>query len=169
MKTTIVLAMPGVPPKDFPSEELAEYFGLHSRLEHASGGMPEEAVGRIEEIETRMRSWPRDHENDPFFTASKKLAGKLAKITELDVEFGFNKFCGPSLDEAFDAAVENGAARVVVVTPMLTRGADHAEYGIPEAIKRARGKYPAVEFAYAWPFSSSRVAKFLATQLRTYL
>jgi hypothetical protein len=35
MKTIVVLAMHGAPPNGFPKRELAEWFGLHGRMEHA--------------------------------------------------------------------------------------------------------------------------------------
>lgn len=43
MKTVVVLAMHGMPPVDFPTEELAEFFKLHSHFSRAS----DERIGKI--------------------------------------------------------------------------------------------------------------------------
>jgi sirohydrochlorin cobaltochelatase len=80
------------------------------------------------------------------------------------VILGFNEFCAPSLDEALDQAAGQGAAKIVVVTPMLTRGGEHAERDIPEAIERAKSRHPGEKFIYAWPFKAKKVAEFLNSQ-----
>jgi sirohydrochlorin cobaltochelatase len=60
------------------------------------------------------------------------LAAQLAQARGLEVLVGFNEFCAPSLDEAFAQAVAQGAQRVVVITPMMTRGGEHAEALCPK-------------------------------------
>ena len=67
---------------------------------------------------------------------------------------GFNEFCAPSLEETLDQAVLCGADRIVVVTPMMTPGGEHAEE-----------RHPKIAFAYAWPFEVNDVARFLAMQI----
>jgi sirohydrochlorin cobaltochelatase len=168
MKTIIVLAMHGSPPKDFPRRELGEFFGLHGRLENASGEQ-QEIRKRHDELEARMRAWPRTAENDPFYAASQEIARNLAQVVGLDVLVGFNEFCAPSLDEALDMAVAEGAQRIVVTTPMMTRGGGHAEHDIPAAIDRARQRHAGVEFGYAWPFDAAEVAQFLAQELARHI
>ena len=79
---------------------------------------------------------------------------------------GFNEFCAPTLDEALDAAASQGVERVVVVTPMMTRGGEHAEEDIPGAIEDARERHPATDLVYAWPFDTLEVANFLGEQVR---
>ncbi len=74
MKTAIVLAMHGAPPNDFPKNEIGELFGLHARLEHASGRERAALKRRHEELEAKMRAWPRTIQNDPFFAGSLELA-----------------------------------------------------------------------------------------------
>jgi sirohydrochlorin cobaltochelatase len=54
---------------------------------------------------------------------------------------------------------------VVVTTPMMTPGGEHAEQEIPAAIAEARARHPQVAFDYAWPFDLARVAAFLAEQI----
>jgi sirohydrochlorin cobaltochelatase len=162
---TIVLAMHGAPPRDFPADELNEFFGLHARAEVAAGRLPQTVAERYRTLEERIRRWPRSEANDPFWAGSMALAKALQHASGQPVEVGFNEFCAPDLREAFDAAVAAGARRVLVVTAMMTRGGDHAEGDIPSAIAAARQRHPGVAFDYAWPFPVEQVAEFLARQL----
>ena len=168
MTTVVVLAMHGVPPRDFPAPELAEFFGLHARIEAGGHGMAPVQRQRYGDLEARLRAWPRTRANDPFHAASMDLAARLARDTGFEVIVGFNEFCGPSLDEAFAAAAARGAGRVIVVTPMLTQGGEHAERDIPAAIARARTAHREVEFVYAWPFEDAAVIRLLAEQVRRF-
>jgi sirohydrochlorin cobaltochelatase len=163
MKTILVLAMHGSPPNDFPRQELGEFFGLHSGLEHAEGPGRQAMERRHSELHAKMRAWPRTVQNDPFWAASLELAEALAEVTGLEVLVGFGEFCGPSLDEALDQAALQ-AEKVVMVTPMMTRGGEHAEQDIPAAMRRAEERQPGCAFAYAWPFAVDEIARFLAAQ-----
>jgi sirohydrochlorin cobaltochelatase len=163
-KTVIVLAMHGVPPSDFPRQELAEFFVMHSRFEHASVS-DDPAWVRYSELEKKLRDWPRTKDNDPYHAASFELGQELGKATGCHVVVGFNEFCAPSLDDALDHAAGSGARRIVVVTPMMTQGGEHSEQDIPGAVVRARVSHPSVEFIYAWPFPVPDVARFLAEQV----
>ena len=165
MHDAVVLAMHGAPPKDFPADEMEEYFSLHHRLERAGARAAAAWRDRARELETRMRRWPRTAVNDPFWAASADLARHLADTTGAAVFVGFNEFCGPSVEEAIDEAAAGRPAQVVVVTPMLTRGGEHAEADIPAAIERARARHPAVSIVYAWPFDPAAVARFLAARI----
>ena len=160
----IVLAMHGVPPADFPRQELDEFLTLHARFEHgAAGGGP--GCERHEELETRMRHWPRTEDNDPYHAASYDLARELSRMARCEVVVGFNEFCAPGLDQALDLAVASKAGSVLVVTPMMTGGGEHSEKDIPSAISRARERHPGRRIVYAWPFPVDDVAKFLAAQV----
>lgn len=168
MATIIVLATHGVPPRDFPPTEMAEFFSLHARMEAGGHGMQPAQRERYRDLDRRMRAWPRTMANDPFHAASLELAARLSRETGLETIVGFNEFCGPSLDEAFGAAAERGPGKVIVVTPMLTRGGEHAGSDIPDAIARARDAHPGVEFVYAWPFEDAAVVRLLADQVRAF-
>jgi sirohydrochlorin cobaltochelatase len=167
MKTVIVLAVHGAPPRDFPREELTEFFGLHARLEHAVTHNPI-LEARYEELEARVKSFPRTPQNDPFIFASRELAEALSKETGFEVLVGCNEFCAPTVAEALTQAADNGAGRVLVVTPMLTRGGEHAETDIAQAIESARGRHPGISFIYAWPFATRDVASFMAGQITCF-
>lgn len=162
--TVIVLAMHGMPPRDFPPREAAEFFSLHARPPH---GGPDDVIlqRRKAFLEAKMREWPRTAENDPFHAGSYALAAHLSQAAGVPVVVGFNEFCAPSLDEAFDRAAASGARRVLVMTPMMTRGGKHSEVDIPEAVRRAKERHPGISFHYVWPFDPAAVADFLAAQI----
>ncbi len=166
MKTIVVLAMHGSPPRDFPRDEMLELFRLHSMLEHGGGG-PQQATleQRHAELDAKMRAWPRTPENDPFYAGARAIAQALGRTSGYEVILGFNEFCAPSLDQALDQAVEGGAERVLVVTPMVTRGGEHAEVEIPDIVQAARTRHPGVSFVYVWPFEAAHVAQFLTSQI----
>jgi sirohydrochlorin cobaltochelatase len=165
MKSIIVLAMHGAPPNDFPGQELGEFFALHGQMAHAPGAGQQARQQRHDELHAKMRAWPRTAENDPFYAASVKMAGYLSQDTGQEVIVGFGEFCGPTLDEALDQAVAKNASSITVVTPMMTRGGEHAERDIPAAMERARARHPGIPIEYVWPFSMAEVARFLATQI----
>jgi sirohydrochlorin cobaltochelatase len=165
MKTIIVLAAHGAPPTDFPPGDQAEYFGLHHQLDHAGETDRHRWLPRFEELDQRMRSWPRTPANDPFWAASMELGAALEQVIGVRVLVGFNEFCAPSLDEALDDAASFGPDVVKIATPMLTRGGEHAERDIPAAIARATQRHPTVRFAYAWPYRVTDVAGFMASRL----
>ncbi|HSJ55917.1 MAG TPA: CbiX/SirB N-terminal domain-containing protein [Anaerolineae bacterium] len=162
--TTIVLAMHGAPPTDVSPQEVAQLMGLHASLERVAGAEREALRRRYDALDAAMRARPRSAENDPFWAASHTLGQALARATECEVIVGFNEFCAPRLDEALDRAAGQ-AERVVVVTPMMTRGGEHAEIEIPAEVEAARRRHHGVEFTYAWPFDVDDVARFLAGQI----
>jgi sirohydrochlorin cobaltochelatase len=171
MKTTLVLAMHGAPPTDYPQAAIGELISLHARLEHITGPERGRLEQRHSEIEAQVRTWPRTQQNDPFFAGSQELGEQLRLATRCDVFVGFNEFCAPSLDEALDQAVAGAAApkRIVVITPMVTRGGEHSEVDIPSAIRRAQDRHPEIAIVYVWPLQASDVAAFLAAQIERQL
>lgn len=169
MKTFIILTMHGAPPNDFPKRELGEYFGLHMQAENSPQRMDETQKQRYAELDQRVRGWPRTAANDPFHANSHAIARRLAAATGLTTLTCFNEFCDPGLPAAVHTAVAGGAERIVVITPMVTGGGEHAEIDIPEAIERLRSEFPQVEFIYAWPFEPDAVTNLLSNQVQRYL
>jgi sirohydrochlorin cobaltochelatase len=163
----VVLAMHGAPALDFPKDELAEFFALHARVGHGGAG-PGHLKARCDELEAKMRRWPRTGDNDPFYAGSVELAGQLRRESGLDVILGFNEFCSPSLAGALDQAAPT-AQKILVITPMMTRGGEHSAVDIPEAIRAARDRHPGKEFVYIWPFPTKDIARFLAGQISRFL
>ncbi len=175
MHSAIVLVMHGAPPNDFPQHETREYFHLRGLLDDDGGressdrGELAQLRRRYAELDSKMRDWPRTAENDPYCAGSESLAGELGRATGLEVVLAFNDFCAPSLDDALDKAVSLGGERIIAVTPMMTAGGGHSEVEIPEAIERARRRFPDIKFIYAWPFEVDKVADFLATQINRFI
>ncbi len=169
MKTVIVLVMHGVPPNDFPRQELAEYFSLGGRLERQPASITPEITARYNLLHKKLLEWPRNLGNDPFYTASQELAQQLSQKTGCEVLTGFNEFCAPNVIEALERAVNSGATKIAVVTPMMTRGGAHAEKEIPALIKRFQEQHPEIQMVYAWPFDSGDVAQFLSEHLRRFI
>jgi sirohydrochlorin cobaltochelatase len=141
---------------------------LHARLEAAAVPHSPALESRYEELEQKMRQWPRSRQNDLFFASSQEMAAALERASGDEVILGFNEFCAPGLDAALEHAASSGATRVFVVTPMMTRGGEHSEKDIAQAVKKAQGKYQSVKFVYAWPFETSEVAGFLASQIKKF-
>ncbi len=165
MKTAIILAMHGIPPKDFPKNESGEFFRLGAQIDRARSEERAALIRRRDELDRKMRNWPRTKENDPYHAWSLQLADSLSKLTGKRAIAGFNEFCAPTIKEAVAAAVEDRAERVVIVTPMMTRGGEHSEREIPAAVDEAKKQYPNVSFLYAWPFDLHEVAAFLASHV----
>ena len=153
--------MHGIPPNDFPKKELAEFFKLHSIVESMSAFVSQEVQSKYSVLDKKIRNWPRNVQNDPFHSASQKLAEKLNKISGNKVIVGYNEFCSPSLDEALQKAASENANKIIVVTTMMTRGGEHSEKDIPLRIEEFKKIYPNIEIVYAWPFNSNKVAYFL--------
>lgn len=169
MKTILILAMHGSPPTDFPKRELGEFFALHARLETALISMDEASRSRYEELDQKMRRWPRTGENDPFYAASLSLARQIGVESGLETRVCFNEFCAPTLEEVVAQAAKDGFERVIVVTPMMTRGGEHAEAEIPAQIQQLQSEYPNLHLIYAWPFEEKEIAQFLTAQVSRFL
>ena len=163
----VVLAMHGAPALDFPKNELVEFFRLHARVGHGDS-VPEDLRRSTDELEAKMRNWPRTADNDPFYTGSVELAEHLRRETGLAVILGFNEFCSPSLAEALDQAA-GAAQKILVVTPMMTRGGEHSAVDIPKAVRAAGERHPGKDFVYVWPFPTEDIARFLSGQVSRFL
>ena len=111
----IILAMHGAPPTDFPSKETIELFNLHARLEHADEQENKTMLERYKHLDAKIRSWPRTPENDPFHAGSVEIADRLREATQQEVIVGFNEFCAPSLDEAFERAMTHSPSKIIVI------------------------------------------------------
>ena len=164
MKNVIVLAMHGAPPNEVSQREVIELVGLHQAMEHAPALVRAMLEGHYRSLDAKIRAWPRTAHNDPFWAGSQELAEHLRSASGSEVIVGFNEFCAPTLDAALDQAAKQ-AEQVIVVTPMMTRGGEHSEVEIPNSVKRAQERHPAVTFQYAWPLDISEVASFLAAQI----
>ena len=165
MKPVLILAMHGMPPRDFPKEEMAEYFRQYNPFHHHSPHGHDHGNTRFAELDAKMRKWPRNPQNDTFYGAAYRLAECLKEATGYPVVVGFNEFCAPDLHEAIDQAAGQGADTIVVITPIMTPGGIHSEVDIPQTIKQSQARHPAIRFEYVWPFDLRDVAGFLKGQI----
>ena len=169
MESVIVLVMHGAPPRDFPNAELGEFFGLGSRLKQASGPERVAIEERYSALEAKMRAWPRTASNDPFHAASQDMADHLQRASGSRVIVAFGEFCAPRMDEAMDQAAALAPKRIIVLTPMMTRGGEHSEVEIPAQVQNAQKRHPGIQFLYVWPFELPEVASFLASQIEHFV
>jgi sirohydrochlorin cobaltochelatase len=169
VKAIIVLVMHGVPPSDFPKPRMGEYFGIQARLMGVRGEEWAQLKQRYDLLDAEMRSWPRTPQNDPFHAGSHGMADHLSQVTGCEVLVSFNEYCDPDVDTAIDEAVAKGAEKIVIVTPMMTRGGEHSEMEIPEAIHSAQRRHPQIPMIYVWPFDVGEVAQFLASQISRFV
>ncbi len=166
--TIIVLAMHGTPPKDFPKTEHKALFEIRAALKHATN--PSKSLReRHDYLDQKMRLWPRTEKNDPFHFGSMELGRHLEKQSGFKVIVGFNEFCDPDLDKALRQAVQLTGNKVLVTTPMMTRGGSHSKGDIPAAIAGVQKDFPKTEIIYAWPFPVSEIAGFLSAQIQSFL
>jgi sirohydrochlorin cobaltochelatase len=168
MTVNIVLAMHGSPPLDFPKEELTEFFKLHVQMESAPEPVRNNIKERYEELENRVRKWPRTPQNDPYFAGATEMAQMLSRVSGYDVIIGYNEFCSPTVEEAIIMAGEKKPDKIVVITPMMTKGGEHAGSDIPNRIAIAKEKVPEIPIVYAWPFDLEDIARFLHSQVEKF-
>ena len=82
------------------------------------------------------------------------------------VETCFLELTRPSIADGVTACVDRGATRVVLV-PIILFAAGHAKIDIPNAIDRAKARYPQVEFVYGRPIGvHEKVVQIMQTRLQ---
>ena len=127
--------------------------------DHRHGG----ATGRAAELDAKIRRWPRGPQNDPYKVGLERVADALRPMVPAKlVAIGYNEFCSPSIAEAIEEVVRQGATTVVVIPSMLTPGGIHSERDIPRALDEVRTAHPEVTINYLWPFDVKMVAGLLA-------
>ena len=118
---------------------------------------------RADELDAQIRDWPRRAGNDPYQTGLEQVADALRPLLSAAlVAVCYNEFCRPSIPEAIDQVIRQGATRVVVIPSMLTPGGVHAERDIPQALAAVRRAHPTIAIQYVWPFDVRQVAELLA-------
>ncbi|QQE10281.1 hypothetical protein JD969_12295 [Planctomycetota bacterium] len=167
-ETAIVLIGHGVPPSDFPRNELrAAIKALNEMSGHSHGegdgddGHDHEGI----ELAEKLINWPLTRENNPYYFGVKAIADSLRSQSDLPVFIGLNEFCGPTTDQAIETAIKQGYTNLIVTTVMMTPGGGHSEKDILSSMKRAQENYEHVEMTYAWPFPVERIAGVLHQQV----
>ena len=163
----VVLIGHGAPATDCPPELVGELMSLewrqhHDRRDHAA------LHARAAALDAKIRDWPRHAGNDPYKAGLERVAETLRPMLPTDLfAIGYNEFCRPSIAEAIEQVIRQGATRVFVIPSMLTPGGLHAEHDIPKALETAREVHPEVAIEYLWPFRTADVAALLASHVRT--
>jgi sirohydrochlorin cobaltochelatase len=153
--TTLVLAMHGTPPIDLPNLIMMEFMMAKAGMGKRSNYL---------KLEKKIRNWPRT-DKDAYWVGTRKMGEVLGKMTGSKVIVGYNEFCAPSLAETFDEAIRGKTQKVLVLSPMWEPANPHSDSDVPIAIRRAKKKFPQIEFVYAWPFSYDKTVPFLRDQL----
>ena len=73
----------------------------------------------------------------------------------------YNEFCGPTLAEAVEDLIKQGAQSIMIVSTMFTPGGSHSEYEIPRELEELRQQHQGVTLNYAWPYNLTQVSKML--------
>ncbi len=135
-------------------------------LEWRGGGGGEALSSRAAELDAKIRDWPRHAGNDPYKEGLEQVAARLKPLLPTTLfAIGYNEFCRPSIPEAVDEVVRQGAIRVLVIPSMLTPGGLHSEKDIPRALEQVRRKHPRISIEYLWPFDLNQVAELLALHI----
>jgi len=161
MKTIIVLAAHGAPPTDYPPRKV----GMMMALEFMG-----KRFGVLRSIHDSLnhevRHWQRSRENDPYKNGVDALVAQIAAHTGMPVIAGYNEFCLPTIAQAIEQAVAQGAEKIVVASTMLTRGGEHSEIEIREIVDAVQRHHSQVKLVYAWPFELERVAQLFADEIK---
>jgi sirohydrochlorin cobaltochelatase len=162
----VVLIGHGAPATDCPPQLVGELMSLEWRASGPAHGTPEPA-GRAAELDAAIRNWPRRPDNDPYKAGLERLADALRPLAPTTLlAVGYNEFCRPTIAEAIDGVIRQGATRVLVLPSMLTPGGIHSERDIPLALEAVRRSHPRVAIEYLWPFNVEDVAALLAAHVR---
>ncbi len=161
----VILVGHGGVPKDFPREDVMKLKRLEGQR-RASGAPPS---AEELELDQRMRHWPRTPATDPYQVGLESLAAHLRPLLGGALfAIAYNEFCAPTLEEAAEKLIKEGAQSILVVSSMATPGGSHSEIEIPETIEHLRVRYPETSFRYAWPFDLDLIAGLLAEHVRRF-
>lgn len=165
MTRAVVLVGHGGVPKDCPHDLVRRLKQLEAQRRTAGTPVSEEE----RELDQKIRRWPRTPQTDPYKVGLESLAERLRPLLNGDrLAVAFNEFCAPTLAEAVEALITDGATDITVVSSMFTAGGSHAEVEIPETVETLARAHPAVAIRYAWPFDTRLVATMLAAHLEQF-
>ena len=168
-KTAVVLIGHGAPATDCPPQLIGELMALEWRGSQPSDGH-HHLQGRASELDAKIHQWPRHDGNDPYKAGLERLADALRPLLPTELfAIGYNESCRPTIAEAIDDVIRQGASRVVVLPTMLTPGGVHSERDIPRALDEVRRAHPGVSIEYLWPFDLTSVAQLLAAHVKRTL
>lgn len=101
--------------------------------------------------------------------ALKEIASMVSDMSGSEVLFSYLQFVKPTLQDAFEQAVSDGAGRIVIVPYFLYMG-NHVSGDIPEVVDQLKGKYPNVEVVITEHLGAHRkLAEIVVERLMGYL
>lgn len=164
LKAVILVGHGGLP-RDCPREIIQQF----KQLERERKGAGQPATVQEQELEKRIREWPRTPENDPYKAGLELLAERLEPLLEgAPLTLAYNEFCAPTIEDAVADLVTQGVKHISVVPTMLTPGGSHSEIEIPEILDDLRSRYPDLDLRYAWPTDLDLLAGMLADHLKKF-
>lgn len=165
LKKAIILVGHGGIPKGYPTDLVSKLKRLEAQRREAGQPMSAEEL----ELDTKIRTWPRTPETDPYQAGLEALASQMKLLVNGALfAVAYNEFCEPTLQEAVEDLIKQGAQSITVVSTMFTPGGSHSEYEIPEEMEELRHKHPGVTLKYAWPYNLSHVSKMLMEHIARF-
>jgi len=129
-----------------------------------AAGMPKSI--EEQELDSKIRRWPRTEATDPYQFGLEAVAAALRpQLNGALLALAYNEYCAPTLEESVEELIKKGATHITVTTTMFTPGGAHSEVEIPEILNDLRPRHPGIELRYAWPFDLQLVASTLAEQI----
>ena len=165
IKEGVILVGHGGIPKDCPQDLVMKLKRLEAQRRAAKQPPSDEEI----QLDTTIRRWARTKATDPYQSGLEAIAAVLKPyLSEALFTVAYNEFCEPTLEEAVESLIGQGATSITVLTTMFTPGGSHSEIEIPEILEHLREKNSDVELRYVWPFDLQLIAKTLAEQLRRF-
>ena len=162
----VVLVGHGGIAKDCPAELVSKLKRLE--VQRRAAGIPPSV--EEQELDARIRRWPRTAATDPYRAGLEAVGAALRPLLNGALfALAYNEFCAPTVEEAIEDLVSRGATEIVVATTMLTPGGSHSEIEIPEILHGVRARHPEVAIQYAWPFDACMIAQVLNEQVRKFM
>ncbi len=165
LKKAILLVGHGGIPKGYPQDLITKLKRLEAQRRATGSPMSPEEL----ELDTKVRTWPRTPETDPYQAGLEALGAQMKPMLNGAI-FGlaYNEFCGPTLQEAVEGLIKQGAQSITVVSTMFTPGGSHSELEIPEELEELRKQHPGVTLNYAWPYNLTEVSKMLMEHIARF-
>jgi len=165
IKKGIVLVGHGGIPKDYPGDLVTKLKRLEAQRRAAGQPMSAEEL----ELDTKIRTWPRTPESDPYQAGLEALGAQMKPMMNGALfSLAYNEFCGPTLEQAVEDLIKQGAQSITIVSTMFTPGGSHSEYEIPEELIELRKQHPGVTLCYAWPYNLTQVSKMLVEHINQF-
>ena len=164
-KKGIILVGHGGIPKDYPGDLVSKLKRLEAQRRAAGQPMSAEEL----ELDTQIRTWPRTPESDPYQAGLEALGAQMKPMVNGALfALAYNEFCGPTLQEAVEDLIKQGAQTITIVSTMFTPGGSHSEYEIPEELEELRKHHPGVTLNYAWPYDLNKVSQMLMEHIARF-